>query len=191
MWPLQEAEEAPKLYVLNETRVKLLSEERRSRTDAVERSLLFRSGRRTRHQLDEFAVELVLIEIFLNHHLLFAEPRLAARHPDESVAIARAVIHRNVHVEAGGLGDDARIEPGRGSQLVPQVAGLRVLCYVLGSWRGAFPNLRDQILVHVRFYGNIHRGYHDSRPRRMKHFVRRFGIEPEIEFAARRSCKFG
>src|ERR1700722_9120072 len=153
MWPLQEAEEARKLSVLYETRVKLLSKERRSRTDAVERSLLFRSGRRTRHQLDEFAVELVLIEIFLNHHLLFAKPRLAARHPDESVAIARAVIHRNVHVEAGGLGDDAWFEPGRGSQLVPQVAGLRVLRYILRRRRGALRDFRDQVLIHVRLHG--------------------------------------
>src|ERR1700741_3016007 len=64
---------------------------RRVRADAAERFLLFRFGRCARHQLDEFAVELCLVEIFLDHHLLLAKPRLAARHPDESVAIARAV----------------------------------------------------------------------------------------------------
>src|SRR5215469_17630146 len=101
-------------------------------------------GRWTSHQLDKFAVEFVLVEIFLNYYLLLAKPRLAPWHPDERVAVARPVINGNIHVETRGLRDDAWIEPGRGSQFIPQVTRLRVLGHVLRRRRRALRDLRDQ-----------------------------------------------
>ena len=48
-------------------------------------------------QIDEFAIELFFIEVVLNFNEDFAEPRLLAGRPRESVAVAGAMFH--IHID--------------------------------------------------------------------------------------------
>ena len=96
----------------------------------ISNRLLRRRLRRRLHQIDEELIEPRQIEIGLDMNKLKIERGLIRCGPRKRISIERPAIEVYVDVKFLLFGDDRRIEPGCGSQLVPQVVKL-ALC----MWR--------------------------------------------------------
>src|SRR5215471_16918950 len=79
----------------------------------------FQRPGRTGHEAHKHAIKLLRVEVKLDFDKLRGGVDFLIRGPGQRVAVAGATIQINTHVASLTAGDDARIDPARGGQLVP------------------------------------------------------------------------
>src|ERR1700722_14785073 len=145
----------------------------------------FCTGRWLRHQIDKHFVEFSQIQFLWHIDEIFAKPRLRSRHPDECIAIARAVRVVHVHVKLSLLGDDARIEPSGSGEFVPAIFFVGIFRDILRRRILRFCDLGDHRFVHARLDGDVDGGDRDFVPAGSgERHVDGLGVPPEIKFAS-------
>src|SRR6202043_1364354 len=105
------------------------------------------------------------------------------RTPENSFAVARAVVGVDVHVKLLLPRDDRRVDQSGSRDLVPHISGQRILAEIIGNGSARLGDGRFHLGRKSRLYGNVDWGYGDFLPGGAKHDTRRFGVKPPVKFA--------